>query len=486
VPSEAGPVHDWNQSDTIRAIRPRVIDETLRDGLQSASVRDPPIDEKLPLLYAMSAIGVDKVSIGLPAAGPRAVSDAIRLGREIVDRKLRLEPTAAARTTTRDVEAIAKVAQAAGMPIEVYAFIGSSPIRQYTESWSLPWLLDRVREAGAAARAGQLPFCLVMEDTTRTPPETLREMFKAAIDAGAKRLCLCDTVGHVDAWGAEQLVRFARKTLDELGARDVELDWHGHNDRGLALGNAVAAALAGATGIHGTAGGIGERCGNTPMEHLVMQLAAVGARAEPDRDRVRTYRAMSLRAITLAEADEEPRVPLRLDVNGDVVDVVTRASRTLLELLRYDLDLTGTKQGCDKGDCGACTVLVDGEPMLSCLMLAAACGGRRVETVESFEGAPHVDPLLDAFDRRGAGQCGYCTPGMLMTAKALLCKDRNPSRETIRDAISSNLCRCTGYGAILDAVELAAQIARGEDPGGPPLPGHESMPKPLPSYEKKR
>jgi aerobic-type carbon monoxide dehydrogenase small subunit (CoxS/CutS family) len=152
--------------------------------------------------------------------------------------------------------------------------------------------------------------------------------------------------------------------------------------------------------------------------------------------------------------------------------------------LRYDLHLVGTKQGCDKGDCGACTVLIDGEPALSCLTLALGCRGREVRTVESLSGAPNLDPLLDAFDRQNAGQCGFCTPGMLMTATGLLEKNPCPGKDAIRHAIAGNLCRCTGYGPIVDAISLAAKIRRGEEPSGVDLPG-TSAPAPLPSYEKK-
>jgi carbon-monoxide dehydrogenase small subunit len=181
----------------------------------------------------------------------------------------------------------------------------------------------------------------------------------------------------------------------------------------------------------------------------------------------------------------ESLVPLETTINGDRVVVATRPSRTLLELLRYDLDLVGSKQGCDKGDCGACTVIIDGEPQLSCISLALHVAGRNVETVESLVGPPKLDPLLDAFDRCGAGQCGFCTPGMLMSSTALLRRDPNPSRETIAQAIAGNLCRCTGYGAIIDAVALAAKIQRGEEPSGRDLPGAE-LPPPLPLPKERK
>ncbi len=471
-------MHDWNQGQPTTRGRPRVVDETLRDGLQSASVVEPPIDRKVALLHQMARIGVDCVSLGLPAAGPRALRDAVALGREVEAARLPFTCTAAARTTEGDVLAVVEVSQRAGRPVEVYAFIGSSPIRRYVEGWTLELLRGRVLASGEVARRAGVPFCLVLEDTTRTPPDTLRAMFQAAVDVGARRVCLCDTVGHADPHGVEALVRFARQALTELGAPATELDWHGHDDRGLSLANALAAARAGVDGVHGTAGGVGERCGNTAMEHLVVALSSEFDRACPPSRAIDAYSALARAALLGPTRFDEPLDRLTLHVNGAPVDVATRPSRTLLELLRYDLGLIGTKQGCDKGDCGACTVLVDGEPVLACLTLALGCEGAHVTTVESLNGAPRLDPLLDAFDRRGAGQCGFCTPGMLMASKALLARDRAPSRQAIREAICGNLCRCTGYGAIVDAVELAARLASGDDPAAPERPNEPAPHRP--------
>ena len=168
----------------------------------------------------------------------------------------------------------------------------------------------------------------------------------------------------------------------------------------------------------------------------------------------------------------EPLISLSLKINGDEVQVGVRSSQTLLEVLRYELELIGTKQGCDKGDCGACTVLIDGEPALACLTLALACRGKSIATVESLE---RKDPLLEAFDRHGAGQCGFCTPGMLMTAKGLLKKHPCPGKDRIREAISGNLCRCTGYGPIVEAI---SDVGQGK--GAPDTA--ERLPPPLPSY----
>jgi carbon-monoxide dehydrogenase small subunit len=152
----------------------------------------------------------------------------------------------------------------------------------------------------------------------------------------------------------------------------------------------------------------------------------------------------------------------RLLVNGDGRECAITPNTTLLEALRYGLSLTGSKQGCDKGDCGACTVAVDGDPVLACITLALACEGRAITTVEGLAraGVPH--PLQDAFDRTGGAQCGFCTPGVLVSAWALLERNARPSREEVARALSGNLCRCTGYTKIFEAVELAAAIRRGE------------------------
>ena len=151
------------------------------------------------------------------------------------------------------------------------------------------------------------------------------------------------------------------------------------------------------------------------------------------------------------------RVHLELTVNGEFAPVSFPSYKTLLEVLREDLNLTGTKHGCELGECGACAVLVDGVPQLSCLVLALECQGRSVETVEGMAAGSELHPLQAAFADLGAAQCGYCTPGILLTAKALLAHEPNPSRERIKEAISGNLCRCTGYQQIYEAIEEAAK-----------------------------
>jgi carbon-monoxide dehydrogenase small subunit len=162
---------------------------------------------------------------------------------------------------------------------------------------------------------------------------------------------------------------------------------------------------------------------------------------------------------------------LRLVVNGEARVFSAAVHKTLLEVLREDLGLTGTKHGCELGECGTCTVLVDGRPVLSCLALPAALEGREVTTVEGLEGPGGLHPLQQAFAELGAAQCGYCTPGFLLAARALLDEEPDPDREEIVEALGGNLCRCTGYLKIYEAVELAAARMRGEDA----QPAHETL-----------
>jgi carbon-monoxide dehydrogenase small subunit len=156
------------------------------------------------------------------------------------------------------------------------------------------------------------------------------------------------------------------------------------------------------------------------------------------------------------------RVPLSLTVNGEEQSISFAPYKTLLEVLREDLGLTGTKHGCELGECGACAVLVDGQPQLSCLTLALECEGRSVETIEGLARGPELHPLQAAFADFGGSQCGYCTPGVIMTAKALLERNPSPTRQEIKEATAGNLCRCTGYQQIVDAIEDAAAKLRAE------------------------
>jgi 2-isopropylmalate synthase len=272
-------IHDWNEAGE-RWERPpfrvQFDDETLRDGLQSPSVRSPSIDEKVRILHLMERLGIDTADIGLPGAGPHVVKDVTRLAQEIREGRMRIKANCAARTLRQDIEPVIAISQKVGMPIEVCTFIGSSPIRQYAENWTLDTMLRHTEDAVTYAVTAGLPVMYVTEDTVRARPEQLRQLFLTAIRCGAKRLCLCDTVGHATPTGAANLVRFAKQVVLESGATDVELDWHGHCDRGLAVINTIAAIQAGASRVHGCAIGIGERVGNTPMDQLLVNLKLLG------------------------------------------------------------------------------------------------------------------------------------------------------------------------------------------------------------------
>jgi 2-isopropylmalate synthase len=238
-------------------------------------VKSPAIEDKLRMLHFMAELGIESANIGLPGAGPHVVGDVERLAREIVSSKLRVAANCAARTTTADIIPIVEITQRTGLPIEVGMFIGSSPIRQYTEGWSLEWLLRTTEDAIKFAVGKGLKVMYVTEDTTRSDPETLRKLYEVAIHAGASRICLADTVGHATPWGAAAVVRFAMQVIKDNGA-NIMLDWHGHRDRDFAIINSIAALEAGASRIHGAALGIGERVGNTPMDLLLVNLVVMG------------------------------------------------------------------------------------------------------------------------------------------------------------------------------------------------------------------
>ena len=269
-------IYDWNRIGA-PAKPPRVMldDETLRDGLQSPSVRTPTIAQKIRILHLIDSLGIDSADIGLPGAGPHVVRDVERLAREIVDARLKVRANCAARTTISDIRPIAEIVQRTGLPIEVGAFIGSSPIRQFTEGWTLDFLLRSTEEAVTFAVREGLDVMYVTEDTTRADPETLRALYECAIRAGARRICVADTVGHATPYGATAVVKFVAQVIKELGA-EVSIDWHGHRDRDLAVINSIAALEAGASRVHAAALGMGERVGNTPMDLLLVNLVLIG------------------------------------------------------------------------------------------------------------------------------------------------------------------------------------------------------------------
>ncbi|MBI3928355.1 MAG: 2-isopropylmalate synthase [Armatimonadetes bacterium] len=272
-------VYDWNQPDAALYALARDLqfqDETLRDGLQCPSVCDPPIEAKLEILHLMEALGIHGADVGLPGAGPRAVEDVTRIVGEIVEQKLKIKPSCAGRTLAVDIDPIAHIAEKTGKVLEADLFIGSSPIRQYAEGWDLDRLLHVTEEAVTYAVERGLEVMYVTEDTVRSHPEALRRLYRTAIECGARRICLCDTVGHATPRGVFALVEFIQEVVRDT-AEDVKLDWHGHRDRGLSVPNTLAAVRAGVDRVHGTALGIGERVGNTPMELLLLNMKLMGA-----------------------------------------------------------------------------------------------------------------------------------------------------------------------------------------------------------------
>jgi 2-isopropylmalate synthase len=272
-------IYDWNTVDAVPAPAGAVMldDETLRDGLQSPSVRNPTIEQKIRILHLIDALGIDTADIGLPGAGPHVVRDVERLAREIVDAGLRVQANCAARTVIADIAPIAEVVQRTGLAIEACTFIGSSPIRQYAEDWTIEKLKRLTDEAVSFAVKQGLRVMYVTEDTTRADPASLRALYSTAIRAGASRVCIADTVGHATPAGARAIVRFVQTIVEECGG-GVGIDWHGHRDRDLAVENSLAAMDAGATRLHGAGIGIGERVGNTPMDVLLVNLVLMGRR----------------------------------------------------------------------------------------------------------------------------------------------------------------------------------------------------------------
>jgi 2-isopropylmalate synthase len=301
-------IYDWNVA-VEQPVKPpgkkiEFDDETLRDGLQSPSVTDPPLEQKLRILHFMNAIGVDNADIGLPGAGPHVQKTVEALAREIVTQKLSVYPSAAGRTHENDVKPIIEISQRVGIAIEADLFIGSSPIRQFTEEWELDWIIEQSTKAVRFAVTNGIPVMYVTEDTTRAKPEDVEKLYTAAIEAGATRICIADTVGHATPWGARNIVHFARKIVERVNPA-VKIDWHGHEDRGLGVINCIAAIEAGADRVHGTAGGIGERVGNTPIDRLMVNLKLMGW-IENDLTQLGEYVRFVAQAVRVPLPDQYP------------------------------------------------------------------------------------------------------------------------------------------------------------------------------------
>jgi 2-isopropylmalate synthase len=276
-PSEL--IYDWNQKHPpgLRPPEPVLLnDESLRDGLQSPSVRDPSIPEKLEILHLMEALGIDSLDLGLPGAGARAVEAVTALAREIVAHKMKIRANCAARTLESDIRPIAEIVQKTGLRIEAATFIGSSPIRRFTEGWTDNFLLQTTEKAVKYAVSLGLDPMYVTEDTTRCDPNTVKRLYSTAINCGARAIVICDTAGHATPTGAFALVNFVIEEVVKPSGEKIRIDWHGHSDRGLAIANSLAALMAGAHCVHACAVGIGERVGNTQMDQMLVNLKLMG------------------------------------------------------------------------------------------------------------------------------------------------------------------------------------------------------------------
>ena len=236
-------IYDWNQMDAAR-LRPAgpvlLNDETLRDGLQSPSVRDPSIAEKIQILHLMEALGINSLDLGLPGAGPRALADCEALAHEIVRHKLKIRANCAARTHENDIRPIADIVQRTGLSIQAATFIGSSPIRRYTEGWTDDFLLETTEKAVKFTVSLGLDAMYVTEDTSRCDPEMVKRLYSTAISCGARAIVICDTAGHATPMGAFALIRFVLEEVVKPSGEKIRVDWHGHCDRGLAVANSMA------------------------------------------------------------------------------------------------------------------------------------------------------------------------------------------------------------------------------------------------------
>ena len=268
-------IYDWNKNfpPGLKPAGPVLLnDESLRDGLQSPSVRDPSIPEKIEILHLMEALGINSLDLGLPGAGTRAVEAVTALAREIVANKMKIQPNCAARTHENDIRPIAEIVQKTGLPIEAATFIGSSPIRRFTEGWTVDFLLQTTEKAVKFAVSLGLDVMYVTEDTSRCDPETVKRLYATAIQCGARAICICDTAGHATPMGALSLVRFVMEQVVKPSGQTIRVDWHGHSDRGLAIANSMAAFIAGVNCVHGCAIGLGERVGNTQIDQMLVNL----------------------------------------------------------------------------------------------------------------------------------------------------------------------------------------------------------------------
>ena len=284
-------VYDWNTVTTLPIAPGTPVllnDETLRDGLQNPSVYDPTIQEKIEILHLMESLGIESLNIGLPGAGPRAVEHTEALAREIANNRMKIRPNCAARTVEADIRPIAEISQRVGIAIEAATFLGSSPIRRLVEDWTVDHLERTTEKAVKFVVGHNLPSMFVTEDTIRTDRETVKRLYSTAINNGSRAIVLCDTVGHATPQGAYNLIKFAADEIVKPSGENIRIDWHGHNDRGLAVANSLAAIAGGANQIHAAANSLGERVGNTAMELMLVNLRLMGL-IDRDLSRLKEY-----------------------------------------------------------------------------------------------------------------------------------------------------------------------------------------------------
>ena len=280
-------IYDWNQIRPEAISRSRTVllnDESLRDGLQSPSVRDPSVEEKIRILHLMEALGINSLDLGLPGAGQRAVEHVEALAREIIQQKMKIRANCAARTHENDIRPIAEIVQRTGLKIEAATFIGSSPIRRYTEGWTEDFLLQTSEKAVKYAISLGLEVMYVTEDTSRCDPEMVKRLYAAAINCGARAIVICDTAGHSTPAGAFALVQYVLNEVVKPSGEKIRVEWHGHCDRGFAVANSMSALMAGADCVHACALGIGERVGNTQMDLMLVNLKLMGISPWADQD----------------------------------------------------------------------------------------------------------------------------------------------------------------------------------------------------------
>jgi isopropylmalate/homocitrate/citramalate synthase len=336
-------IYDWNQMPSRQvALRPGALlnDESLRDGLQSPSVRDPSIEEKIEILHLMESLGINALDLGLPGAGPRAVAHVEALAREIARARLKIKANCAARTHQNDIRPIAEIVERTGVPIEAATFIGSSPIRRYTEDWTDDFLLRTTENAVQYARSLGLEVMYVTEDTSRCDPETVQRLYATAINAGARAVVICDTCGHATPMGVYALVQFVINQVVKPSGEKIRVDWHGHCDRGLAVANSLAALAAGADCVHACAIGIGERVGNTQMDLMLVNLKLMGVEpwAGQDLTRLKDY----CQAVSRATGVPIPRnYPV---VGEDAFRTATgvHAAAVIKALRKHDIELANS------------------------------------------------------------------------------------------------------------------------------------------------